>query len=146
MAVAVIGVVIPNRSVLRASVIPECDRAWPPLEAHAEFRRLDVPIEHLEHGRALAVSETDNPRCEETVDKKALLTGDRMRAKNGMFGVRIVLAVIINPIAPTIHMFALVDGRHAIEHFPDRRRQGLVCQIHVREHCVAAAVGGTVVR
>src|SRR5262249_23357228 len=142
MTVALVGVVVPNRTVLHAAVIPKCDRVRPPLEAYAEFRRFDVPIEHLEQGGALVRSETDNPRREETVDEQALLAGDRVRAKNRMFGARIGLAAIIGPVASTINMLAIVDGRHAIEHLPDRRRQGLVGQIHVREHRVAATVRG----
>src|SRR5262249_35593998 len=69
MAVAVVGVVVPDRPVLDAPVIPERHRVGPPPEAHAECRRLDVPIEHLEHGGALVLGEADNLRREQAVDE-----------------------------------------------------------------------------
>src|SRR5262249_46588499 len=49
MAVAPVGVIVPQRMVLRAAVVPKCNRIRRPFEAHAQLRGLNVPIEHFEN-------------------------------------------------------------------------------------------------
>src|SRR5688572_24197331 len=125
MTVALVGVIVPNRTVLHASVVPECDRIGPPLEAHTEFRRLDVPIEHVEDCSALVLLETNNSCREEAVDEETLLPRDRVRPEYGVLGARVDLAAIVGHIPSTIDMLALMDCRHAIEHRLDRLGQRL---------------------
>src|SRR5262245_48724128 len=55
MAVALVGVVVPERVVLGAAVVPERNRVGLPLEAHAQLGRFDVPIEHFEDRVAFAL-------------------------------------------------------------------------------------------
>src|SRR5262245_17944391 len=60
MAVASVGVVVPQCMVLRAAVVPKCDRVLHPLEAHAQLGGLDVPIEHFENRVAFILAQADD--------------------------------------------------------------------------------------
>src|SRR5262249_9060082 len=111
VAVALVGAIVPDRTVLQAAGIPECDRIWPPLEAHAKLRRLDVLVQHVENCRTLALLQPYNACREEAVDKQALLARYRVRAEYGVLGTRICLAAVIGRISSAIDMLAVVDCR-----------------------------------
>ena len=67
MAVTPVGVIVPQRMVLRAAVVPKCNRVRRPLEAHAQLGGLNVPIEHFQNRVALVFVQTDNMRGEEAI-------------------------------------------------------------------------------
>jgi hypothetical protein len=90
MAVAPVGVVVPQRMVLRAAVVPKRNRVWCPLKAHAQLGRLNVPIEHLQNRVAFALVQTDNMRGEEAIHEQAFPTCLGMRPNNRMLGTRII--------------------------------------------------------
>src|SRR5258708_3323047 len=52
--------VIPHRMMHCRAVVPEGDRVGLPHEAALEFRRLAMPVEHLEQGIALGLAQTDD--------------------------------------------------------------------------------------
>ena len=70
MAVAPVGVIVPQRMVLRAAVVPKCNRVRRPLEAHAQLRGLNVPIEHFENRVAFTPVQTHNVRSEEAIHEQ----------------------------------------------------------------------------
>src|SRR5262245_1098980 len=141
MAVALVGIIVPKRTVLRASVIPKRDGARPPLEAHAELGRLDMSIEHLENGPALVSAKTNNSCREEAVDEKTFPERDRVGPEYRMLGAGVDLAAIISHVPSAIDMLAVVNGGHALEHASDRGGERLVSLIHVGKERIAAAVG-----
>ena len=67
MAVAPVGVIVPQRMVLRAAVVPKCNRIRRPFESHAQLRGLNVPIEHFENRVAFTLAQTNNMRGEEAI-------------------------------------------------------------------------------
>src|SRR6266516_5803335 len=69
MAVAPVGVIVPQRMVLRAAVVPKCNRVRRPLEAHAQLGGLNVPIKHFENRVAFALAQTGNMRGEEAIQR-----------------------------------------------------------------------------
>jgi hypothetical protein len=58
MAVAPVGIIVPQRMVLRAAVVPKCNQVRRPLEAHAQLGSFNVPIEHFQN-RVLFISGRD---------------------------------------------------------------------------------------
>src|SRR5262249_38084496 len=102
MAVAPVGVIVPQRMVLRAAVIPKCNRVRRPLKAHAQLGGLNVPIEHFEYRVAFALAQTDNFRSEEAIHEQAFPTSLGMRPNNRMLGTRIDLSAIVIAIAAAI--------------------------------------------
>src|SRR6516162_4729336 len=72
MPIALVGVVVPERVVLDAAIVPKGDRVRLPLEAHAELRRLDVPIEHFQDRSTLEPMQTDDPCGEYAANEQAL--------------------------------------------------------------------------
>ena len=98
MAVALVRIIVPDRAVLDAAVIPERNGIRPPLEAHAQFRRLDATIQHPQDRVAFVLAKSNNPCREISVDEEALLPGDRMRPNDGELGARKCLAGIVGRI------------------------------------------------
>src|SRR5215475_13108605 len=80
MAVASVRVVVPQRMVLRAAVVPKCDRVRRPLEAHAQIGGLDVPIEHFENRVAFILAQADDVVGEKAINEQAFLTRFGMSA------------------------------------------------------------------
>ena len=74
MAVAPVGIIVPQRMVLRAAIVPKRNRVRRPLEAHAQLGGLNVPIEHFQNRVAFALAQTDNMRGEEAIHEQAFLT------------------------------------------------------------------------
>src|SRR5262245_2814591 len=137
MAVAPVGVVVPQRMVLRAAVVPECHRIRLPLEARAELGGLYLPIEHFEDRVAFTLAQTDNMRGEEAVHEQTFPAGFGMRANNRMLSARVSLAAIIISVAATIVLLAIMDGGQAVDQLADWLRQHLIGKIHVGEQGIA---------
>src|SRR5215470_11626684 len=142
MAVASVGVIVPQRMVLRAAVVPKCNRVRRPLEAHAQLRGLNMPIEHFENRVAFTLVQAYNVRSEEAIHEQTFLTCLGVRPNNWMFGTRIDFSAVVISVAATIMLLAIVDCCEPINELADRLRQHLVREIHVGEHGVATAVGG----
>src|SRR5262245_26481980 len=142
MAIAPVGVIVPQRMVLRAAVVPKCNRIRRPLEAHAQLRGLNVPIEHFENRVAFTLVQADDVRSEEAIHEQTFFTCLGVCPNNWMLSTRIDLSAIVITIAATIMLLAIVDRREPINEVADRLRQHFVSEIHVCEHGVATAVGG----
>src|SRR5262249_12538006 len=114
MAVAFVRVIVPKRMVLGAAVVPECDRICLPLETHAQFGGLHVPVEHLENRVAFARAQADNARGEEAVREQAFPTRLGMRPDDRMLGTRINPSAIVIAVAAAVVLLAVVDRREAV--------------------------------
>ena len=125
MAVAPVGVIVPQRMVLRAAGVPTCNRVRRPLEAHAQLRGLNVPIEHFENRVAFTLAQTDNVRGEEAIHEQAFFTCLGVRPNNWMLGTRIDFSAVVITIAGTIMLLAIVDRCEPINELADRLRQHL---------------------
>src|SRR5262249_25900505 len=79
VAVAPVRVIVPQRMMLGAAVVPERDRVRLPAKAHAELRRLDVAKQHGEDRIALVAAHADDAGGEEAVHEQAFAAGDRMQ-------------------------------------------------------------------
>src|SRR5262249_20519524 len=95
MTAAPVDIIVPQRMVSRAAVVPTCNRARRPLEAHAQLGRLNVPIEQFQKRVAFALARTDNVRGEEAIHEQAFLTCLGMRPNNRMLGTRIDLSAVV---------------------------------------------------
>lgn len=137
-----VGVVIPQRLVHHAAVVPECNRVRLPLEAHAELGRFHMPIEHFENGIALAPPEADNTCGVVSVDEQGFSPRHRMCPNNGVFGPRKYLAAVVDTIAPTHDVLAIMYSAQSAQQLLDRFRKRLVGQVHVGEQGVPATVRG----
>ena len=109
MAVTPVGIIVPQRMVLRAAVVPKCNRARRPLEAHAELGGLNVPIEHFQNRVAFALAQTDDVRGKKAIHEQAFLTCLGMRPNNRMLGTRIDLSAVVVAVAATIMLLAIVS-------------------------------------
>src|SRR5688500_3676964 len=106
VAVAPVGVVVPERTMLGAAVVPERHRARLPAEAHLELRRLDMAEQRLQEAVALVLGEADDAHREETVDEQHLLARDGMRAHHRVLGARIDLAAVVVAVAAAVELLA----------------------------------------
>src|SRR5262249_17028890 len=102
MAVAPVGIIVPQPMGLRARGVPKCNRARRPLATHAQVGGLNVPIEHFQNRVAFALARTDNVRGEEAIHEQAFLTCLGMRPNNRMLGTRIDLSAVVITVAATI--------------------------------------------
>src|SRR5262245_47620976 len=94
--------------VLRAAIVPKCNRVGRPLETHTQLGGLDVPIEHFENRVAFALAQTDNVRGEEAIHEQAFLTCLGVRPHNRMLGTRIDLLAVVITVAPAIMLLAIL--------------------------------------
>src|SRR5260370_16281614 len=131
MAVAPVGVIVPQRMVLRAAVVPKCNRVRRPLEAHAQLGGLNVPIKHFENRVAFALAQTDNMRGEEAIHEQAFPTCLGMRPNNRMLGTRIDLSAVVIAVAAAIMLLAILDRCQAINELPHWLRPPAVTDIHL---------------
>src|SRR5262245_15158408 len=142
VAIALIGIVVPQRMVLYAPVVPKGNGVRLPLEAAGQLRRLDVLVEHLHYRGAFVALQADDARGEAAVDVERLATGHRMGSHDRLLRLGEHLAFVVHPVAAPVDMLAFVHGGHAGQHLLDRLAQGLVGAVHVGEHRVAAAIRG----
>src|SRR5271163_207322 len=75
VAIAAVWIVIPQRQVLRASVVPECYRVRSPLKPAVEFGVLDMPEERPQDRIALALLQLDEARRKQAVDEQRVAPG-----------------------------------------------------------------------
>jgi len=133
LAAAAVGVVVPERKMQGAAIIPKGHRAGAPLEATLKFRTFGLLEQHLKQGVAFGFFEADDAGCENAVYEERLLAADRMGADDWMFraGVgfaRVIFAVLI---AAAIPWLAVVEGGHARQEFSHRLGQGVEGRKHV---------------
>ena len=88
MAVAALRVVIPQRQMLGAAIVPERDRAGAPSEAALKFGIFEVPEEHLENCVALALLQLHDSSGEHPIHVKCLASRLRMSPYHRMLRVR----------------------------------------------------------
>src|SRR5947209_17928847 len=119
MAVARVEVIVPQRMVLRAAVVPKCNRVRRPLETHAQLGGLKVPRKHFENRVAFALAQTDNMRGEEAIHEQAFPTCLGMRPNNWMLRSRIDSSAIVIAVAAAIMLLAIVDRCEAINELAD---------------------------
>src|SRR5262245_20064224 len=115
MAVAPVRVIVPQRMMLSAAVIPERDRVRLPAEARAELGRLDVAEQHGEDRIAFVAAHAENAGGEEAIHEQAFPARDRMRAHHRVLGARIFFAAVVNIITAAIEWLTIVDGAQAID-------------------------------
>src|SRR5215469_16883099 len=88
MAVAALRVVIPQRQMLGAAIVPERDRAGAPSEAALKFGIFDVPEEHLENRVTLTVLQLLDSSGEHPIHVNSLAPRLRMSPYHRMLRVR----------------------------------------------------------
>src|SRR5712692_6745330 len=137
MAVTALWEVVPHRMMLDAAVVPERDRVHLPAEPALELRRLDVTIEELEQRVALGPLELHDLRGEAAVDVEPLLARHGVRANDGMLGFRERLALVVDAVAATIDVLALVHRGQRLEEALHGLGEGVVRRVHAGEQRVA---------
>lgn len=75
VAVAALRIVIPQRQVLCASIVPERYGIRLPSKSALEFSTLEVPEKHLKNYVALTLLELDQARSEQAVDEQSFAAG-----------------------------------------------------------------------
>lgn len=88
VAVAALRIVIPQRQVLCASIVPERYRIRLPSKSTLEFSTLDVPEKHLKNYLALTLLELNQPRGEQAVDEQGFAAGLGMSPHYRMLSAR----------------------------------------------------------
>src|SRR5580704_17450311 len=88
MAVTAQRIVVPQRMMLRGSVIPKCDRPGLPFEAAVETRILDVPVQHFEQRIAFSALQLWDLGREPAIHIQRFTPGYGMRAHHRMFRAR----------------------------------------------------------
>ena len=140
IAVTGLGVVVPDRQVLGAAVVPEGDRVLTPLEAAVVVGLRAVPEQEREQGVALGDGQVLDARREPLVHVERGLAGDRVGADDGVLGRRVVaVAEVARAVAPPVVLLAFVDGGQSGEKVLHPVRQALVGGVHAGEERVAAA-------
>src|SRR6516165_10310041 len=105
--------------VLYAAIVPKGDGIRLPFEATVQLRRLDVAIEHLEHGGALMPGELHDAGREPAIDKQEPLARDGVCADHRMLGTR-EHSLVLDAVAPSEHVLAIMDRGQSFEHLADR--------------------------
>ena len=139
VAVAGLRVVIPNRQVLSAAVVPERHGVLAPLESAVELRALAVTKQERQQGIALSDRQLLDARGEALIHEQRLPPGDRMGAYYGMLGGGMaVVAQIGRAVAPPVVLFAVMDCGQSGQQSLQPVRQTFVGRVHVGEQRVTA--------
>src|ERR1700693_4006459 len=69
MAIAALRIIVPEREMLRTSIVPECYRIRSPLKSTVKFGGFDVPEERLQDRIAFAFVQLNDPRSEHSIDE-----------------------------------------------------------------------------
>src|SRR5262249_52460067 len=136
-AVARAGVrpVIPHRAVLGAAIVPERYGVLCPAKAALEERILRVLIQIGEHGVALIAWNANDVVREAAVHVERLLSRHRVRAYDGMLGVRIGWFVGDAGVCvkTAIDRLSIVDRGEPMKVSLHTIRQRIVSGIHAGE-------------
>src|SRR6516162_262955 len=142
---AALALVVVDRVMLGAAIVPERDRADLPAEAAGEFRTLVVREQILQQRCALLFGHVLEAHRMAAVDIKRPAAGLRVGSDHGMLGHVFALGVgsggIADAVLAGLHNVGLGRGigrDEAIEQPLHPWRQGLVGEIHVRKQGVAA--------
>ncbi|MHC2381790.1 hypothetical protein ACVIHA_006188 [Bradyrhizobium liaoningense] len=127
--------------MLGAAVVPEGDGVLGPAEAALEQRVLGVLVEISQHRIALVARDAVDVAGEAAVDVERLPARDRMRAHDGMLGMRIrgTVGHAVIGVESAIDRFAIVQRGEPVEIGLHAVRQRLIGRVHVGEQRVAAA-------
>ena len=120
--------------MLRAAIVPECDRIRLPIKADLEFRPRDVTEQKLEQRVALVFGHCANAARKSFIHIERLAAGDRMRPHYGVlvpweYRPRIVYSFI--RIATSKGAFRVMDRRSFREKRFHLLGQGIIGRIHI---------------
>ena len=139
-AVAGVRVVVPDRVVLRAAVVPEGQRIRLPGDPAPQPRGGgDVPVEHVQHGTALGAAQTDDMRREALVDVEDLAARARVPGNHRVLVAGIAALRGRRLVRADVGNRAVVDRRQPVQEHLDGVGQQFVGQVHVGEQRIAAA-------
>ena len=107
---------VPDSVMLRASVVPQCQRVrLPPDTAMKAQRCGDVRKQHVEQCPALPSSQFPDVRRETAVHVEHLAAGDRVNGHDGMFVSRIATLGRSRSVAADVGHATVVNGREPFE-------------------------------
>src|SRR5215467_2893754 len=118
MAVTALRIVIPQRQMLGAAIVPKRDRAGAPVEAALEFGIFDVPEEHLENRVALALLQLHDSSGEHPIHVNSLAPGLRMSPYHRMLRARECFSTTWSGTAAFVVARTVVDGGQAVQKTP----------------------------
>src|SRR5260370_32144314 len=78
VARADVGPIIPDRIMLGAAIIPECDRMRRPAETHVPMRPRDMVVQEFQHAAAFGRRHFVNVTGELAIDEQRLAAAFRM--------------------------------------------------------------------
>src|SRR5690242_13058779 len=91
-----LAVVIVDRVMLDAAIVPECDCVRAPSEAAGEFRLCRMAIEEIEQRRALLLGHTGKADREVVIDVKRLAAGLGMGAHDRVLDLSLGLVTEVD--------------------------------------------------
>ena len=140
------AVIVVDRVVLGAAIVPQRDRAGLPAETAGEFRARRVGEKIAEQRRALLDRHVLEAQRVPAIGVERLAAGLGMRAHHRMLGdillPRVGLRAVAHAVLARLRDVGLGGGIHhdePVEHAPHAVRQRLVGAIHVGEQRIAAA-------
>src|SRR5438105_7801756 len=95
IARAHIGPIVPDRVMLGAAIVPECDRMRRPAEAHVPMRPRDMVVKEFQHAAAFGRRYFVNVTGELAIDEQRLAAAFRMTTDDGVNGDRIDIGVLV---------------------------------------------------
>src|SRR5215469_16480273 len=118
MAVAALRVIIPQRQMLGAAIVPECDRAGVPSKAALKLGIFDVPEEHLENRVALALRQLHDFSGEHPIHVKCLAPRVRMSPYHRMLRVWEGFSTTLSRPAAFVVACTVMDDGQAVQKTP----------------------------
>src|SRR6266550_7535796 len=89
VARAHIGPIVPDRIMLGAAIVPECDRMWRPAETHVPVRPRDMVVKEFQHAAAFSRRHFINVTGELAIDEQRLAAAFRVTNDDGVSGDRV---------------------------------------------------------
>src|SRR5260370_15565364 len=83
VARAHIGPIVPDRIMLGAAIVPECDRMRRPTETHVPMRPRDMVVKEFQHAAAFSRRHFVNVTGELAIDEQRLAVALRMTHDRG---------------------------------------------------------------
>src|ERR1700730_12814080 len=119
------GPIVPYREMLRATIVPKCDRMIAPAEANLPMRLGDVVEEKREHGIAFVIRQLIDASGEAAVDEYELAPGIGVLDDDGVDGHGIFRGRV-----PVESLCAVMDRREGLEERLHLRRKRLIGRGH----------------
>src|SRR5713101_3052096 len=127
--------IVPDRIMLGAAIVPECDRMRRPAETHVPMRPRDMVVKEFQHAAAFSRRHFVNVTGELAIDEQCLAAAFRMTTDDGVNGDWIDIGVLVKA-ARTVMRCGL-----ALQIRLHRGTQFLVSLVSGGKHRVAAAIG-----